>query len=457
MTPRCAHGRWRDPLGDPRRASCSACAYPIVQTGMGWVSGARLTAATSEAGGLGILASATMTLRRADAPPSPRSASAPTNPFGVNLLPDQPDAAERIELIIARRCRWRASPPAPRPEQVARAERRRRRHHRHRRRQAPRREGGGDGRRRRHRPGRRGRRPHRHDRRPRCCCPRWSTPWPAPTWSCSAPAASSTAVASSPRWPTAPTASPWAPGSCSPQESQVPETRQGDLPRDAGHRHRRHERDRRRAAAGDPHRDDRRAREGAAVARGSPGPRRNALKFRSLDRHVARRPARRPAWPCSSDQDLTWAQVAHGGQRPDADQGGDGRRRRPRSASCRPARRRRDRASCRRWPSCWTTIERDARASRSLADRPCADRDRPGLMDRSDRGSDRASRGGVPRRGPDLARGERAAAGAAVGRHRARASPLHLEWERALFDARCAVVSWPDGVRRPRRRRCGSG
>ena len=35
--------------------------YPIVQTGMGWVAGPRLVAATAEAGGLGILASATMT------------------------------------------------------------------------------------------------------------------------------------------------------------------------------------------------------------------------------------------------------------------------------------------------------------------------------------------------------------------------------------------------------------
>src|SRR5262249_57202762 len=34
---------------------------PLVQTGMGWVSGARLTAATSAAGGLGILAAVTMT------------------------------------------------------------------------------------------------------------------------------------------------------------------------------------------------------------------------------------------------------------------------------------------------------------------------------------------------------------------------------------------------------------
>ena len=35
--------------------------YPIVQTGMGWVAGPRLVAATANAGGLGILASATMT------------------------------------------------------------------------------------------------------------------------------------------------------------------------------------------------------------------------------------------------------------------------------------------------------------------------------------------------------------------------------------------------------------
>ena len=39
--------------------------YPIIQTGMGWVAGARLTAATSAAGGLGIIASATMTLSAA--------------------------------------------------------------------------------------------------------------------------------------------------------------------------------------------------------------------------------------------------------------------------------------------------------------------------------------------------------------------------------------------------------
>ena len=34
--------------------------YPIVQTGMGYVAGASLAAATANAGGLGIIASATM-------------------------------------------------------------------------------------------------------------------------------------------------------------------------------------------------------------------------------------------------------------------------------------------------------------------------------------------------------------------------------------------------------------
>ena len=68
--------------------------YPVVQTGMGWVSGARLTAATSNAGGLGILASATMTFSELEtAIASVKSRT--TNPFGVNLRSDQADVGER--------------------------------------------------------------------------------------------------------------------------------------------------------------------------------------------------------------------------------------------------------------------------------------------------------------------------------------------------------------------------
>ena len=72
---------------------------PIVQTGMGWVSGARLTAATSAAGGLGILAAVTMTPAQMET--AVRDVKARTDkPFGVNFRPDQPDLAERLAFVI---------------------------------------------------------------------------------------------------------------------------------------------------------------------------------------------------------------------------------------------------------------------------------------------------------------------------------------------------------------------
>ena len=72
--------------------------YPVVQTGMGWVSKHRLTAATSNAGGLGILASATMSYEELEV--EIRETKARTsNPFGVNLRADAPDAPQRIDLM----------------------------------------------------------------------------------------------------------------------------------------------------------------------------------------------------------------------------------------------------------------------------------------------------------------------------------------------------------------------
>ena len=72
---------------------------PIVQTGMGWVSGARLTAATSAAGGLGILAAATMTLKQLEQ--AIHSVQERTDkPFGVNVRADQPEVVRVAELII---------------------------------------------------------------------------------------------------------------------------------------------------------------------------------------------------------------------------------------------------------------------------------------------------------------------------------------------------------------------
>ena len=92
--------------------------FPLVQTGMGWVSGARLTAATSSAGGLGILASATMTLDELEVAVA-KVKERTDKPFGVNLLPNQPDAAERLDLVIAEGVPVVSFAAAPRPEQVA--------------------------------------------------------------------------------------------------------------------------------------------------------------------------------------------------------------------------------------------------------------------------------------------------------------------------------------------------
>jgi NAD(P)H-dependent flavin oxidoreductase YrpB (nitropropane dioxygenase family) len=85
---------------------------PIVQTGMGWVAGPRLCAATSNAGGLGVLAAATMTL------PELRAAIADVRaktqkPFGVNFRADQPDAVERAELLISERIKVASFAQAP--------------------------------------------------------------------------------------------------------------------------------------------------------------------------------------------------------------------------------------------------------------------------------------------------------------------------------------------------------
>lgn len=73
--------------------------YPVVQTGMGWVSTPELTAATSAAGGLGILASATLTVAETDAAIG-RTAELTAEPFGVNLRGDAPDVGERATLLV---------------------------------------------------------------------------------------------------------------------------------------------------------------------------------------------------------------------------------------------------------------------------------------------------------------------------------------------------------------------
>ena len=92
--------------------------HPVVQAAMGYVSGPRLAAATSNAGGLGLIASATMSLDELRAAIK-ETAGRTDAPFGVNLRADAPDAAERIALIIAGRVPVASFAQAPKPELIA--------------------------------------------------------------------------------------------------------------------------------------------------------------------------------------------------------------------------------------------------------------------------------------------------------------------------------------------------
>lgn len=91
--------------------------YPVVQTGMGWVSGASLTSATSNAGGLGILASATMTFEELEKAVA-RTKSLTDKPFGVNIRADATDAEDRIDLLIREGVRVASFALAPKKDLI---------------------------------------------------------------------------------------------------------------------------------------------------------------------------------------------------------------------------------------------------------------------------------------------------------------------------------------------------
>ncbi|WP_181773361.1 NAD(P)H-dependent flavin oxidoreductase [Amycolatopsis pittospori] len=93
--------------------------HPVVQTGMGWVAGPRLVSATAEAGGLGILASATMTYDELAAAIK-EVKSRTSEPFGVNLRADADDASRRVELLITEEVRVASFALAPKKDMIAR-------------------------------------------------------------------------------------------------------------------------------------------------------------------------------------------------------------------------------------------------------------------------------------------------------------------------------------------------
>jgi NAD(P)H-dependent flavin oxidoreductase YrpB (nitropropane dioxygenase family) len=73
--------------------------YPIVQTGMGYVATPELAAATSNAGGLGILASGTLSLAETDVAIA-RTKELTARTFGVNMRGDAPDLPKRAKLLV---------------------------------------------------------------------------------------------------------------------------------------------------------------------------------------------------------------------------------------------------------------------------------------------------------------------------------------------------------------------
>ncbi|MFI6926123.1 NAD(P)H-dependent flavin oxidoreductase [Nonomuraea spiralis] len=95
------------------------CRHPIVQTGMGYVAGARLAAAVSAAGGLGVIGAATMSVPEMTA--AIRRVKERTQaPFGVNIRSDADDAAERVEVLIREGVRVASFAQAPRRELIGR-------------------------------------------------------------------------------------------------------------------------------------------------------------------------------------------------------------------------------------------------------------------------------------------------------------------------------------------------
>jgi NAD(P)H-dependent flavin oxidoreductase YrpB (nitropropane dioxygenase family) len=86
---------------------------------MGWVSGAGLTAATSAAGGFGILAAVTMTVAELEA--AVRRVRERTDaPFGVNFRADQSDLDDRLAFVVREGVRLVSFAGAPTKASVAR-------------------------------------------------------------------------------------------------------------------------------------------------------------------------------------------------------------------------------------------------------------------------------------------------------------------------------------------------
>lgn len=87
--------RWNTPL-----TKALGCRYPIIQTAMGWVSDANLVIATTNAGGFGFLAGATIPSEEVEGEIKKVIAATGKTTFGLNFHMFQENAQQCIELAI---------------------------------------------------------------------------------------------------------------------------------------------------------------------------------------------------------------------------------------------------------------------------------------------------------------------------------------------------------------------
>lgn len=81
------------------------CRYPVIQTAMGWVAGSSLVAATTNAGGFGFLAGATIAADQIEAEILRVKELTGGKPFGLNFHMLQPNAQQLLDLAIAHKLR----------------------------------------------------------------------------------------------------------------------------------------------------------------------------------------------------------------------------------------------------------------------------------------------------------------------------------------------------------------
>ncbi len=81
------------------------CEVPVVQTAMGWVAGPELVAATTNAGGFGFLAGATIPAERIEDDILKVKRLTDDRPFGLNFHMFQPNAQQLLDLAVKHRIR----------------------------------------------------------------------------------------------------------------------------------------------------------------------------------------------------------------------------------------------------------------------------------------------------------------------------------------------------------------